>query len=293
MSFHIPPPSPPPLLTTAPTEPPVRHPAPPRAQTAPLRPAPPRPSALPDSTTDSLYSSDVWVFFTSLAIRTFTPEVLEQVREHAVSNPHLCLKSHVRLLADIIARHVRLALEEAPQRNEMCTPPRRLAFKKRAFSLRPPPTVPRAPPVVSSADVRRTLSSAALLRPPTTFDASAEPGSRCAFGLREWSRSYRDLDTRRRNLLREHSPDRPCAPPPRAATPPPSCAAPPLPRACVDVPVQPAPVDSASFVRAKSSSWRARTKRRSGLRENMSAPFVALLQRRERKSRERHNDIAH
>ncbi len=253
---------------------------------------------------EQMSASEAWKFFTQLTRRAFSPDVLHLLRTYAASNPHLSLPRHLPLLLSIIGDHVRLALEEGARHQQHLhtltttfprTPPydahhRRLAFKKRTLSLRPPepPTIPEHEEL---SDARRTLSSATFgpARAATTgavgelygaLEAHGDRHTLCAAAPhREWSKSYRDLDARRRQ-----SPNPPSSPvhaaPPRTTS---------LENNAnlSNIATTIAGDAEDSFVRSKSL-WRGRPKRRNSVRGAVAlsvAPLAALLDKRKRNSR--------
>lgn len=213
---------------------------------APVR----RPPAVPPTTSvnrisGATSSTEVWVFFTKLVRKAFTDDILDSINAFSATHPHLLIKAHLPQLANIVAGRVAIALEDAAT---MPLPtddaPRRSAFKKRSFTIRPPDV---------DEGVRRALSSAALLQART--DPNVAPS---------WAASCRDLDTRRRHHDRGMAPD-------RADTFP------------IDAHInaQHSVPESDSCVRARPS-WRARSRRRSGVRDVAVGPLAALLNKCDR-----------
>ena len=63
-------------------------------------------------TTGNRDQLELWSAFAKLTIRAFTPEVMEELRTIVQDRPGIDLREHIPLLADIVSRHVRLAIDE-------------------------------------------------------------------------------------------------------------------------------------------------------------------------------------
>lgn len=256
-----------------------------------------------NDTYDQMCASEAWIFFTQLTRRAFSPDVIHVLHNYAASNPHLCLPSHLPLLLSIVGDHVRLALEEGTrQSHQFNSKPsnfdnlhhhhhhRRLAFKRRTLSSRPP--ISSIPEHAELSDARRTISSANLgpSRAATTgtvddlFDVQPDRHSISNIAItnaaatpqhREWSKSYRDLDARRK-------------PPPSPIIQPPPITTSLENNANINNIATTISGDTeASFVRSKSL-WRGRPKKRNSVRGAgvfSVAPITALLDKRKRNSR--------
>jgi len=269
---------------------------------SPISPLPRPSTSLPthsydeqvNATFDHMCTSEAWKFYTQLTLRAFSSEVLHALRSYNNANPHVRLSDHIPLLLQIVHTHVQLALKETSGSTMRQVPahiPKRMAFKKRSLSLRPPvcstPPPTTIPEHEELTDAVRgpgraaTAGNASELYGPSTaaellgaFEALADPNRHTI------SSGWASATT---ESFRELARPRPL---PHVAT-------------TIEIPnpLQPSNENSNTtnqqhqpfnvldgFLRTKSS-WRAKPQRRNSLRNVAYSigPIAALREKRERK----------